>query len=120
MELGKTFPHDQSPIVFQTVIYNEQKSYNLKRGYFECPVSGVYEFHVSGNVHHSNANIDVMRNSDKIYHVYTTRQNGYFHVSGTVLTRLNEGDKVYVVAREGASQLSEDSSFSGHLLFTED
>ncbi|XP_029998707.1 eosinophil peroxidase-like [Sphaeramia orbicularis] len=120
VELGSSYPKAQRPIVFQKVIYNEQNTYDLKRGFFVCPTSGVYEFHVSGNVYRTSAQIDVMRNGDRIYHVYTTRQNGYFHVSGTVLTRLNKGDKVYVVSRESGNGLTKDSYFSGALLFTED
>lgn len=119
VRLGNNFPTAGTPILFREEIYNEQKCYDIRTGYFTCEHPGVYEFEFHCTINQISASVDLMRNGVLILHSYTTRQTGYITASGSSYIRLEKGDKVWLVANHGANGLTSDSYFSGHLLFTE-
>lgn len=119
VRLGNDFPRAGQPIVFSDVIYNGQKSYNTRDGYFTCKIPGVYEFSFYASVKSNDASLDLFRNYERILHSFTTRQKGYIVASGTLYIKLERGDRVYLVAGHNGNGLTKDSIFSGHLLFTE-
>ncbi|KAI9527666.1 hypothetical protein NQZ68_027756 [Dissostichus eleginoides] len=118
MRLGN-FRKAGGPLKFSEVIYNGQKSYDSKTGYFTCEYPGVYEFQFHATVYNREATLDLMRNGKRVLHSFTTRQSGYISASGSMIIRLEKWDKVYLVSDYGDSGLTADSSFSGHFLFTE-
>ncbi|XP_029018196.1 eosinophil peroxidase-like [Betta splendens] len=119
VQLGSSTPRNGAPINFNNVIYNGQKSYSTSTGRFTCSVPGVYEFEFHCTINRNNGNMDLYRNGRSILHSYTSQQNGYISASGNVYIRLERGDQVWLVANEGASGLTRDSTLSGELLFIE-
>lgn len=108
------------PLKFSDVIYNGQKSYDIRTGYFTCEYPGVYEFQFHATVYNREATLDLMRNGKRILHSFTTRQSGYISASGSMIIKLEKRDQVYLVSDYAVSGgLTADSSFSGHFLFTE-
>ncbi|KAK2837241.1 hypothetical protein Q5P01_014453 [Channa striata] len=119
VRLGSSPRRNGLPITFNDVVYNGQNSYNINTGIFTCNIAGVYEFTFYCTLFQSNANVDLLRNGRPALHSFTTRQNGFISASGNINIRLNRGDRVWLVANEGGNTMTSDSTFSGHLLFTE-
>ncbi|XP_077570747.1 eosinophil peroxidase-like [Stigmatopora nigra] len=119
VRLGDNFPIPGLPITFHEAIYNGQNSYNTATGIFVCVYPGVYEFNFNVAIFENSASVDLMRNGELILHSFTTKQNGYITASGITFVKLKEGDRVWLVANHGGNGLTKDSTFSGHLLFTE-
>lgn len=119
VKLGNNFPRSGLPIAFRQVIYNDQNSYNVETGYFTCEYPGVYEFQFHCTISQIDGVVDLMRNGDRLLHSYTTRQQGSSIASGQVYTKLNRGDRVYLVTEASHNGLMEYSTFSGRLLFEE-
>ncbi|XP_036954695.1 eosinophil peroxidase-like [Acanthopagrus latus] len=120
MRLGNNFPPAGKPIPFRVVIYNDQNSYDLKKGLFTCEHPGVYEFHFNCAINDKDASVDLMRNGELVVHSFTSSQKtGHITASGTAIIKLAKGDEVFLVAKHGANGLLSDSYFSGHLVFTE-
>ena len=111
MRLGNNFPPAGKPIPFRVVIYNDQNSYDLKKGLFTCEHPGVYEFHF---------NCAINDKGELVVHSFTSSQKtAHITASGTAIIKLAKGDEVFLVAKHGANGLLSDSYFSGHLVFTE-
>ncbi|KAK5871493.1 hypothetical protein PBY51_004374 [Eleginops maclovinus] len=123
LRLGNNFPKANGPMKFSEVIYNGQKSYDMNTGFFTCEYPGVYEFQFHATIYNQEATLDLMRNDKRVLHSFTTRQSGYISASGSIIIKLEKWDKVFLVANFANSNinngLTADSSFSGHLLFTE-
>ncbi|KAM7416724.1 hypothetical protein PAMA_018670 [Pampus argenteus] len=119
VQLGNNYPKAGVPIPFRKVIYNGQKSYDVKTGIFTCAQPGVYEFQFHCTIYQHSASVDLIRNGALVLHSFTTRQNGYISASGDIYIKLEKGDKVWLIANYGGNGLTKDSFFSGHLLFTE-
>ncbi|XP_051278095.1 eosinophil peroxidase-like isoform X1 [Dicentrarchus labrax] len=119
VRLGNNFPKAGAPVSFREVIYNGQNSYDTKTGYFTCQSPGVYEFQFFCTINQISASVDLMRNGELILHSFTTKQNGYITASGSAYVKLEKGDRVWLLAKQGNNGLTSDSIFSGHLLFTE-
>lgn len=118
--LGNNYPKKYQPIAFHQVIYNFQGHYDPRSGLFTCMIPGVYEFHMTLLIYNANVGVDLMCNRDILLHSYNTYHNGYIMSSGSTITRLKKGDRVYLVFSKDSNSLVKDSQFSGHLLFPED
>lgn len=118
--LGNNFPGAHKPIAFHEVTYDRTGDYNGRTGIFTCSIPGVYEFSMSLLIYNGDVGVDLMRGRDVLLHSFNTRQNGYITSSGSTITRLKKGEKVYLKLSGGRNSLVKDSYFTGHLLFTED
>uniref|UniRef100_A0A671V2C1 Eosinophil peroxidase-like n=1 Tax=Sparus aurata TaxID=8175 RepID=A0A671V2C1_SPAAU len=120
MRLGNNFPPAGKPIPFRVAIYNDQNSYDVKKGLFTCEHPGVYEFHFNCAISDKDAGVDLMRNGELVAHSFTSSQKkGHVTASGTAIIKLEKGDEVFLLAKHGANGVLSDSYFSGHLLFSE-
>ena len=119
MRLGNNFPKAGEPITFHEVIYNGQNSYNIRTGIFTCEHPGVYEFHFHCTISQNSGSVDLMHNGKLIVHSFTTQLKGVITASGNIYIKLKKGDKVWLVANQSGKDMTSDSFFSGHLLFTE-
>ncbi|XP_073322530.1 eosinophil peroxidase-like [Pagrus major] len=120
VRLGNNFPPAGKPIPFRVVIYNEQNSYDIKTGVFTCQEPGVYEFNFNCAINDKDASVDLLRNGEVVVHSFTSIQKkGHVTASGNTIVKLEKGDRVFLLAKQGANGVLSDSYFSGHLLFNE-
>uniref|UniRef100_A0A3B5AF32 C1q domain-containing protein n=1 Tax=Stegastes partitus TaxID=144197 RepID=A0A3B5AF32_9TELE len=117
VQLDNNLAQAGKPIVFPVEIYNDQKSYNTKTGYFTCEQPGVYEFSFFCAIHIFDAKVDLMRNNKRVLHSFTTRQSNFLTASGATILKLEKGDRVWLVAQHDGNSILKDSYFSGHFLF---
>ncbi|XP_017269115.1 eosinophil peroxidase [Kryptolebias marmoratus] len=114
--LGKSVSKAGTPISFVNVIYNDKDNYNSKTGYFTCEQPGIYEFEFNCGIQQKSGSIDLLRNGDLVLHSFTTRRRGSITASGSIYIRLKKGDRVWLVASQGANRLTNDSYFTGRLI----
>ena len=117
MRLGYNNPDHSKVIHFAEAIYNEQGHYSTETGVFSCVVPGVYQLDFHCTYFDSAGDVDMRCNGELVAHTFTTRQNGYITASGGVVLKLHQGDRVWLQANYGASGITADSYFLGHLLF---
>ncbi|KAJ8347032.1 hypothetical protein SKAU_G00284330 [Synaphobranchus kaupii] len=86
--------------------------------YFTCAVPGVYQFDFFCTLYQNVGNIDLYHNGRVVLHSFTTQQNGYIASSGSTVSELRQGGRVWLQANYGGNGMTTDSYFSGHLLFS--
>ncbi|XP_074546416.1 protein HP-25 homolog 2-like [Halichoeres trimaculatus] len=84
---------------------------------FTCVIPGVYQFSFVCISYSSAGSMDLWCNNKVVLHGYPVHQGGRHTASGDTVLRLEEGDRVWVEAKEGMKGLSTKSYFSGHLLY---
>uniref|UniRef100_A0A8C6WEL7 C1q domain-containing protein n=1 Tax=Neogobius melanostomus TaxID=47308 RepID=A0A8C6WEL7_9GOBI len=107
--LGNNYPARHTPIVFHEVIYNRPGHYDQRSGIFTCVIPGVYEFHMTLQIFNANVGVDLMCNRDLLLHSYNSQHSAHIMSSGSTITRLHRGDRVYLVINEGTNSLVKDS-----------
>ncbi|KAJ8385975.1 hypothetical protein AAFF_G00177960 [Aldrovandia affinis] len=117
VRLGYNFPSPNQKIIFREPLYNAQNHYSISTGMFTCVVPGVYQFDFHVTIYQNVGNIDLRRNGELVLHSFTTQQNGYVTASGGTILQLKKGDQVWLQANYGGNGVTQDSFFSGHLLF---
>ncbi|XP_064163926.1 eosinophil peroxidase-like [Anguilla rostrata] len=118
VRLGYNNPDPNQVIIFREVLYNGQKHYDNRTGYFTCAVPGVYQFDFFCTLYQNVGNVDLCHNGRVVLHSLSTLQNGYVTSSGGTMVELRRGDRVWLRANYGGNGMTADSYFSGHLLFT--
>ncbi|XP_068594955.1 eosinophil peroxidase-like isoform X1 [Brachionichthys hirsutus] len=119
VQLGNSFPEAGKPLTFLQILYNAQNSYDVNTGFFTCTISGVYEFQFHCTANRLALKLTLMRNYAQILRSFTSQQNNYIIASGSVIVKLDKDDKVWLMADYDYNGLTEDSVFTGHLLFTD-
>lgn len=122
-EAADTSPNKNQVIVFQSVIHNFGNAYDVTAGIFTAPVTGLYLFSVQICTYYSNhgrfqAVVD--RSANVILAIQEYDSSHHTSTSNTVSQYLTEGQRVWVQASYGSTNLFEDAEcwnqFSGCLV----
>ncbi|KAG5834791.1 hypothetical protein ANANG_G00265320 [Anguilla anguilla] len=91
VRLGYNNPDPNQVIIFREVLYNGQKHYDNRTGYFTCAVPGVYQFDFFCTLYQNVGNVDLCHNGRVLLHSLSTLQNGYVTSSGGTMVELRRG-----------------------------
>ncbi|CAC5411857.1 unnamed protein product [Mytilus coruscus] len=118
-------PSPHHPLIFDTVVTNENNGYHPFSGIFIVPVNGIYVFTFSIRVDcHSNGPYEIVKNADVVGVVNSDLQQVCLqdHLAGTVVITAQKGDDVFVRTHIGTrhgmivSDAIGRSSFAGWMI----
>ncbi|KAL3854092.1 hypothetical protein ACJMK2_013371 [Sinanodonta woodiana] len=113
-----------SAVLYNNVLLNKGNGYNMYRGSFTAPVSGIYVFHFF-SLADKNSEIwqELYHNNDYVCALYGLTPSEFAAAGNTAIVRLRSGDIVQIKARRSNTLFGEHdqvySTFSGALITRE-
>uniref|UniRef100_A0A6J0UX58 Protein HP-25 homolog 1-like n=1 Tax=Pogona vitticeps TaxID=103695 RepID=A0A6J0UX58_9SAUR len=114
--LAKNYPPPNQPIVFHNIIYNEQQHFDVATGSFTCQIPGIYFFGYNLEAHR-NSHVVLKKNGQQVIASYQPAVDVYENMSGSVVLKLETGDRVWLEAKQSQNGITHTSYFVGYLLF---
>lgn len=120
--LKTSFPPPNAPVVFATVFYNFQWSYDPDTGLYTAPVNGTYVFSYHLTVYDRVLKVGLFHNFMPIVKTTETKMLGT--TSHSAILHLTRGDRVWIQVKDEITNgmyagTEASSTFSGFLLNTD-
>ncbi|CAK6983891.1 inner ear-specific collagen-like [Scomber scombrus] len=117
--LTSSFPPPNAPVVFSSIYYNIQGSYDPSTGLYIAPVNGTYVFSYHLTVHERVLKVGLFHNFVPV--VKTTDPKVLGTTSHSVVLHLARGDRVWIQVKDSTTNgmyagSEASSTFSGYLL----
>ncbi|XP_056229615.1 inner ear-specific collagen [Seriola aureovittata] len=117
--LAASYPPPNTPVVFSSVLYNVQGSYDPTTGLYTAPINGTYVFSYHLTVHERVLKVGLFHNFVPV--VKTTDPKVLGTTSHSVVLYLARGDRVWIQVKDSVTNgmyagTEASSTFSGFLL----